>query len=74
LYPAYDVAFYGAHYLEIKDVHTELKDAIAMLVANKQQRMELEQNAMAYFEKWLAPSKTIAHIHSTASKKVLVMA
>jgi glycosyltransferase involved in cell wall biosynthesis len=64
----------GTHYLEIKDVHAELKDAISSLVANKEQRMELEQNALAYWEKWLAPTKTIAHIHATAFKKELVVA
>ena len=64
----------GTHYLEIKDIHTELKEAIVHLVSHKEQRMELEQNALAYFEKYLIPSKVIAAIHSTASKKALVVA
>jgi hypothetical protein len=36
--------------------------------------MELEQNAMAYFEKYLKPGKVIAAIHSTAFRKTLVVA
>lgn len=64
----------GTHYLEIKDVHTELKDAISWLVSHKEQRMELEQNALAYFEKYLTPGKVVSAIHATASKKALVVA
>jgi glycosyltransferase involved in cell wall biosynthesis len=64
----------GTHYLEIKDVHTELKEAISWLVSHKERRMELEQNALAYFEKYLTPGKVISAIHATASKKALVVA
>ncbi|OQP64384.1 hypothetical protein A3860_20660 [Niastella vici] len=64
----------GTHYLEIKDIHSELKDAISWLVSHKEQRMELEQNALAYFEKYLTPGKVISAIHATASKKALVEA
>lgn len=59
----------GTHYMEIKDIHTELKEAIRYLVAHKQERMELEQNALAYFEKYLTPAKAVAHIHTFAFKK-----
>jgi len=36
--------------------------------------MELEQNALAYFEKYLTPGKVISAIHATAFQKALVVA
>jgi glycosyltransferase involved in cell wall biosynthesis len=63
----------GTHYMEIKDVNTELKDAIAWLVGHKEQRMELEQNALAYFERYCSPAKTIAAIHTFATNKTGVV-